>query len=69
MSWKIFGGKGDISIMCVTVVSGEGVYLLILFLHIFISDLRMLSDSIIIKTLYIDLKKKLDYLQIQEYEY
>ena len=55
--------------MCVTVVSGEGVYLLILFLHIFISDLRMLSDSIIIKTLYIDLKKKLDYLQIQEYEY
>ena len=47
MSWKIFGGKGDISITCVTVVSGEGVYLLILFLHIFISDLRMLSDSIV----------------------
>ena len=42
------GGKGDISITCVTVVSGEGVYLLILFLHIFISDLRMLSNSIII---------------------
>ena len=45
---KIFEGKGDISITCVTVVSGEGVYLLILFLNIFISDLRMLSDSIII---------------------
>ena len=43
-----FGGKGGISITCVTVVSGEGAYLLISFLHIFISDLRMLSDSIII---------------------
>ena len=42
------GGKRDISITCVTVVSGEGVYLLISFLHIFISDLRMLSDSIIL---------------------
>ena len=37
-----------LQVTCVTVVSGEGVYLLILFLHIFISDLRMLSDSIII---------------------
>ena len=35
------GGKGDISITCVTVVSVEGVYLLILFLHIFVSDLRI----------------------------
>ena len=35
------GGRGDISITCVTVVSGEGVYLLILFLHIFISDSRI----------------------------
>ena len=42
------GGKRDISITYVTVVSGEGVYLLISFLHIFISDLRMLSDSIIL---------------------
>ena len=33
---SFFGGKGGISITCVTVVSGEGVYLLILFLHIFI---------------------------------
>ena len=45
---SFFGGKGGISITCVTVVSGEGVYLLISFSHIFISDLRMLSDSIII---------------------
>ena len=35
------GEGGDISITCVTVVSGEGVYLLILFLHIFISDSRI----------------------------
>ena len=49
MNKDIFrGGKRDISITCVTVVSGEGVYLLISFLHIFISDLRMLSDSIIL---------------------
>ena len=33
---SVFGGKVGISITCVTVVSGEGVYLLILFLHIFI---------------------------------
>ena len=45
---SFFGGKVGISITCVTVVSGEGVYLLILFLHIFIWDLRMLSDIIII---------------------
>ena len=40
---SFFGGGegGDISITCVTVVSGEGVYLLILFLHIFISDSRI----------------------------
>ena len=49
---SFFGWKGGISITCVTVVSGEGVYLLISFSHIFISDLRMLSDSIIIMTIF-----------------